>query len=34
MAPASDVTALLGDWRRGNRDALNRLLPLVHAIGT
>jgi RNA polymerase sigma factor (TIGR02999 family) len=30
MAPASDVTALLGDWSRGNRDALNRLLPLVY----
>jgi RNA polymerase sigma factor (TIGR02999 family) len=30
MAPVSDVTALLGDWSRGNRDALNRLLPLVY----
>jgi len=26
-----DVTALLGDWSRGNRTALNQLLPLVYA---
>jgi RNA polymerase sigma factor (TIGR02999 family) len=26
-----DVTALLGDWSRGDRSALNRLLPLVYA---
>jgi RNA polymerase sigma factor (TIGR02999 family) len=31
MAAACDVTALLFDWSRGNRDALNRLLPLVYA---
>ena len=26
-----DVTALLGDWSRGNRTALGQLLPLVYA---
>ena len=26
-----DVTALLGDWSRGDRDALDQLLPLVYA---
>jgi RNA polymerase sigma factor (TIGR02999 family) len=26
-----DVTALLGDWSRGDRNALDRLLPLVYA---
>jgi RNA polymerase sigma factor (TIGR02999 family) len=26
-----DVTALLGDWSRGDRTALNQLLPLVYA---
>src|SRR5438477_2307638 len=31
MASSPDVTALLGDWSRGNRDALNQLLPLVYA---
>ena len=31
MASSHDVTALLGDWSRGNRSALNRLLPLVYA---
>src|SRR6266704_2083861 len=31
MASSRDVTALLGDWSRGNRDALNQLLPLVYA---
>src|SRR5438876_10601006 len=31
MAPSPDVTALLGDWSRGNRDALDQLLPLVYA---
>ena len=25
-----DITALLGDWSRGNRTALNQLLPLVY----
>jgi RNA polymerase sigma factor (TIGR02999 family) len=25
------VTALLGEWSRGNHDALNHLLPLVYA---
>jgi RNA polymerase sigma factor (TIGR02999 family) len=29
-APRS-VTALLGDWSRGNHSALNQLLPLVYA---
>jgi RNA polymerase sigma factor (TIGR02999 family) len=28
---SSDVTALLGDWSRGSRTALNQLLPLVYA---
>ena len=28
---ARDVTALLGDWSRGNRTALSELLPLVYA---
>jgi RNA polymerase sigma factor (TIGR02999 family) len=27
----SDVTTLLDDWRRGDRDALERLLPLVYS---
>jgi RNA polymerase sigma factor (TIGR02999 family) len=31
MVPPHDVTALLADWSRGNRDALNQLLPLVYA---
>jgi len=31
MASPPDVTALLGDWSRGNRTALNQLLPLVYA---
>jgi RNA polymerase sigma factor (TIGR02999 family) len=31
MASAHDVTALLGEWSRGNRDALNELLPHVYA---
>lgn len=31
LAPTRDVTALLGDWSRGNRGALNQLLPLVYA---
>src|SRR5213076_609518 len=31
MASSRDVTALLGDWSRGNRSALNQLLPLVYA---
>ena len=25
-----DVTTLLGDWRRGDREALDRLTPLVY----
>ena len=29
MSPR-DITALLGDWSRGNRTALNQLLPLVY----
>jgi RNA polymerase sigma factor (TIGR02999 family) len=31
MPSSSDVTALLGDWSRGNQNALNQLLPLVYA---
>lgn len=31
MLSPRDVTALLGDWSRGNRTALNQLLPLVYA---
>ena len=31
MASSQDVTALLGDWGRGNRTALNQLLPIVYA---
>lgn len=31
MPPSGDVTALLGEWSRGNRSALNQLLPLVYA---
>jgi RNA polymerase sigma factor (TIGR02999 family) len=30
MASPHDVTALLGEWSRGNRDALNELLPHVY----
>lgn len=31
MAPTSDITALLDEWGRGNRRALDDLLPLVYA---
>ena len=31
MIPARNVTALLSEWSRGNRTALNQLLPLVYA---
>ena len=31
MPSSRDVTALLGDWSRGNESALNELLPLVYA---
>jgi len=31
MASRHDVTALLGEWRRGNRDALDELVPHVYA---
>lgn len=31
MASPRDVTALLADWSRGDRGALNQLLPLVYA---
>jgi RNA polymerase sigma factor (TIGR02999 family) len=31
MGSDRDVTALLGEWNRGNREALNQLLPLVYA---
>ena len=30
MAPPHDVSALLADWGRGNRAALDQLLPLVY----
>jgi len=30
MASPLNVTALLGDWSRGDRTALNQLLPLVY----
>jgi RNA polymerase sigma factor (TIGR02999 family) len=30
MASPRDVTALLGDWSRGNGSALNQLLPVVY----
>jgi RNA polymerase sigma factor (TIGR02999 family) len=31
MTAPRSVTALLGDWSRGNHSALNQLLPLVYA---
>ena len=31
MGSPHDVTALLGEWSRGNGTALNQLLPLVYA---
>ena len=31
MASPPDITALLGDWSRGDRTALNQLLSLVYA---
>lgn len=31
MASRPDVTALLDDWSRGNRSALNELLPIVYS---
>ena len=31
MVSSRDVTALLGEWSRGDRAALNQLLPLVYA---
>ena len=31
MSAGHDVTGLLGDWSRGDRRALDRLLPLVYA---
>src|SRR4249920_1336661 len=31
MPVSPDVTALLDDWSRGDRRALDRLLPLVYA---
>lgn len=31
MTPSTDVTALLGEWSRGDREALDRLLPLVYS---
>jgi RNA polymerase sigma factor (TIGR02999 family) len=30
MPPSGNVTALLGDWGRGDQGALNQLLPLVY----
>jgi RNA polymerase sigma factor (TIGR02999 family) len=31
MPSPSEITALLGDWSRGNQRALDQLLPLVYA---
>lgn len=31
MPSAGEITALLGDWSRGDQSALNQLLPLVYA---
>jgi RNA polymerase sigma factor (TIGR02999 family) len=31
MASSHDVTALLADWSRGDRTALDQLLPIVYA---
>src|SRR4029078_6643631 len=31
MGSPRDVTVLLGEWSRGDRTALNQLLPLVYA---
>ena len=31
MPSSPDVTALLGNWSQGDRHALDRLVPLVHA---
>ena len=31
MVPPANVTALLGEWSRGNQTALDQLLPLVYA---
>ena len=31
MSASRDVTALLMEWNRGNREALNELLPQVYA---
>ena len=31
MVPPRDITALLGDWSRGDRAALDQVLPLVYA---
>jgi RNA polymerase sigma factor (TIGR02999 family) len=31
LTTSRDITALLGEWSRGNRSALNQLLPLVYA---
>jgi RNA polymerase sigma factor (TIGR02999 family) len=31
MGSPSDITALLDDWSRGDRAALNKVLPLVYA---
>ena len=30
VADAADITRLLGEWRDGNRDAFERLVPLVY----
>jgi RNA polymerase sigma factor (TIGR02999 family) len=30
VAALQDVTGLLAEWTRGNRDALNRLVPLIY----
>ena len=31
QTPSADVTGLLRQWERGDRDALNRIVPLVYA---
>src|SRR5919205_4049930 len=30
-SPSADVTELLSAWRRGDREALERLIPVVYA---
>jgi len=28
---AQDITAILGDWKNGDKSAIDRLFPLVYA---